>query len=276
MKSQIGIIAGRGDFPLFLINEARKAGYECIVVSLGRANDKDLQRDAKELRRFRLDGIFDMMSFFKDKAVKQAMFAGKIDHNIIYNSEEFEEGFQKLIEQSPDQSPTSLIQTAIRFFEEGGIEIVDPTPFLDSFFCRAGLLTKSELSQATGEDVAFGWEIAKGIAEMDIGQTVIVKNKAVVAVEGMEGTDEAILRAGELAGKGTVVVKVCRLHQDPRIDLPAVGLDTIQSLVQSGAETLCFEAKKMPFFRKEEALSLAEKHQISIVAKDSKQEMKHG
>ena len=132
------------------------------------------------------------------------------------------------------------------------------------------------LSQAVEEDVDFGWRMAKKIAELDIGQTVIVKNKAVVAVEGMEGTDEAILRAGRIAGKDSVVVKVCRPHQDPRIDLPAIGLNTVQKLVQSGAGTLCFEAKKMPFFRKQEAVSLAEKHQISILARDSEEEIKDG
>ena len=276
MENRIGIIAGEGDFPVYLARKARKAGYECIVASVGREKNEDLQKEAYELRRFKPDKITDIVSYLRNKAVKQAVFAGKIEHKVIYESEEIEEGFQTLAGQSRDRMTTNLIQEAIRYFNKEGIEIADPTPFLQSVFCQAGLLTKGMLSQAVEEDVDFGWRMAKKIAELDIGQTVIVKNKAVVAVEGMEGTDEAILRAGRIAGKDSVVVKVCRPHQDPRIDLPAIGLNTVQKLVQSGAGTLCFEAKKMPFFRKQEAVSLAEKHQISILARDSEEEIKDG
>ena len=112
----------------------------------------------------------------------------------------------------------------------------------------------------------FGWGIARKLADLDIGQTVIVKGKAIVAVEGIEGTDEAIKRAGELAGKGIVVVKVSRSYQDPRIDLPAVGLETVKSLIQAGGQGLGFEARKIPFFQKGEAISLADDHGVSIIA----------
>jgi hypothetical protein len=160
-----------------------------------------------------------------------------------------------------------LIQTAIHVFSAQGITIVDPTPYIASAHCEEGVLTEAKPSRNTQEDILFGWDIAKRLADLDIGQTVIIKGKAVVAVEGMEGTDEAIERAGQLAGEGIVVVKVSRSSQDPRIDLPAVGLGTVKNLIHVGGQALGFEAQKIPFFQKEEAISLANAHGVSIIAK---------
>ena len=116
-------------------------------------------------------------------------------------------------------------------------------------------------------DIKFGWTVARQIADLDIGQTVIVKEKAIVAVEGMEGTDETIERGGLLAGKGTTVVKVSRTHQDPRVDLPAVGLNTVQSLIDAKSAALCVEANRVAFFQREEAIALAKSNNIVILAK---------
>ena len=149
------------------------------------------------------------------------------------------------------------------------IRITDPTPFIASSFSQEGILTGPKPSPDSEKDIAFGWEIAKNIADSDIGQTVIVKDKSVVAVEGIEGTDEAIKRGGRLAGKGTVVVKVSRSFQDARIDLPAVGLNTVKSLVEAGSKALCFEAQRIPFFQKKDAISLADDNKVSIIVKKS-------
>ncbi len=144
---------------------------------------------------------------------------------------------------------------------------MDPTSFVASSFCQEGVLTKTKPSPAAEEDIEFDFKIAKNIADLDIGQTVIVKDKAVVAVEGMEGTDEAIKRGGRLAGEETVVVKVSRSFQDARVDLPAVGLNTVKSLVEARSGSLCIEAQSIPFFQKEKAISLADAHRISIIVK---------
>jgi hypothetical protein len=118
------------------------------------------------------------------------------------------------------------------------------------------------------EDIEFGWAQAKVVADLDIGQTVVVKDKAIVAVEGMEGTDETIKRAGRLAGEGVVAIKVGRTQQDMRIDVPAVGLETMRSLAIVRAAALSFEAQKVLFFDKEEALALADANRISVIAKE--------
>ncbi|MBN1222376.1 MAG: LpxI family protein, partial [Candidatus Aminicenantes bacterium] len=161
----------------------------------------------------------------------------------------------------------SLIKTVIGLLEAQGITVLDPSPFLASAFCGEGLLSNRKMTGELETDIDFGWKIARRAADLDIGQTIIVKDRAVVAVEGMEGTDDAIERGGLLAGLGTTVIKVSRTHQDPRIDLPAVGLNTIKAMVTAGCAALCIEADRVPLFQKEEALALADAHNIVILAK---------
>lgn len=242
-------------------------GYSCVVAGIkGEAKDILVEK-ADYFAWFDVHEIGNLIAFFKKNKVPEAVFAGKIEHRVIYESEELSKALPFLLKKGEDLTPTALIQTAIHVFSTQGITIKEPTPFIASALCEEGVLTEAKPSQNTEEEILFGWDIAKRLADLDIGQTVIIKGKAVVAVEGMEGTDEAIKRAGQLAGKGIVVVKVSRSSQDPRIDLPAVGLETVKSLIHAGGQALGFEAQKIPFFQKEEAISLADTHEISIIAK---------
>ncbi|MEA2005555.1 MAG: UDP-2,3-diacylglucosamine diphosphatase LpxI [Acidobacteriota bacterium] len=267
MGSRIGIIAGGGAFPLYVLEEAHKQGYECVVAAIKGEAEINLKDKVHIYEWFEVNEIMNVISFFKRNNVKEAVFAGKVNHRIIYGEKNFEENALGILKSRKDKSPTTLIKALIDFMLLQGIKIKEPTQFITHAFCSPGALTNVVLSPSEEEDIAFGLEIAKKIADLDIGQTVIVKNKAIVAIEGMEGTDEAIRRGGKIAGKGTVVVKVSRTNQDSRIDLPAVGLNTVKSLVDAKARVLCFEARKIPFFQKEQAISLAETNNISIIAK---------
>jgi DUF1009 family protein len=266
MGKKLGVIAGSGAFPIHVCREAHKKGQSCVVAGIkGEAEDL-VSEIGKEFQWFSAHEIGNVIDFFKKNQVSEAVFAGKIDHRIIFKNEELRKTLPVVLE-GKDRSPTSLIQAAIQILAFQGITIIDPTPYIASAFSREGVLTEANPSPETKEDILFGWDTAKKLADLDVGQTVIVKGRAVVAVEGMEGTDAAVMRAGELAGKGIVVVKVSRSRQDPRIDLPAVGLRTVESLVQAGGQTLVFEAGRIPFFQKEKAISLADSHGISLVAK---------
>ena len=195
------------------------------------------------------------------------VFAGKIDHRRIYSKLDFSDAKLDLVKPVKDKSPTSLISMAIEYLSSQGITVKDPTEFLSSVLYDEGVLSEAKPSPQIQEDIDFGWEKARGLADLDIGQTLIVKDKAVVAVEGMEGTDETIGRSGQIAGPGAVVIKISRSFQDPRIDFPAVGLSTVQSLVDAQCAALCFEAKRVAFFQKEEAVSLADANGIVILAR---------
>ncbi len=266
MGQRLGVIAGSGEFPIHVCREARKMGQMCVVAGIKGEAENILREKVDDFQWFDIHEIGNLIAFFKNNQVSEAVFAGKIDHRIIYKNEELRKILPLLL-KGVDWTSSSLIQAAIQIFSTQGIAIKDPTPYIASAFCEEGILTAVEPSSKTNDDILFGWAIAKKIADLDIGQTAIIKNKAIVAVEGIEGTDEAIKRAGELAGKEIVVVKVSRSSQDPRIDLPAVGLETVKSLVQARGQALAFEAKKIPFFQKKEAISLANVHGISLIAK---------
>jgi DUF1009 family protein len=267
MGRRLGVIAGSGEFPIHVCQEAQGRGHSCVVAGI-RGEAKDiLVENADHFAWFDVHEIDNLIAFFKKNQVFEAVFAGKIEHRVIYESEELNRILPSLLRKGEDLTPAALIKTAIHIFSTQGITIKDPTPYIASALCEEGVLTEAKPSQNTEEEILFGWNIARKLADLDIGQTVIIKGKAVVAVEGMEGTDEAIKRAGKLAGEGIVVVKVSRSSQDPRIDLPAVGLETVKTLIQAGGKALGFEAQKIPFFQKEEAISLADSHGISIIAK---------
>ncbi|MFP4081704.1 MAG: LpxI family protein [Candidatus Aminicenantes bacterium] len=264
MGNQLGIIAGSGEFPFLVLKEAQKSGYTCVAAGIRGQAGGDLAQKAEVFEWFDAEEILNLISFFRSRGVDEAVFAGKVDHRIIYK---IRQSHLPVDLSWKNKTPTSVVKSVIDFLSQKGIEVKDPMSFLSSTLCREGIMTKTEPSQAVKEDIAFGWKIGKNIADLDIGQAVVVKDKAVVAVEGMEGTDEAIRRGSQLAGDGTVVVKVVRSHQDSRIDLPAIGLHTVKSLVEAKSRALCFEARRMPFFQREEAVSLADRHGIVMVAK---------
>jgi DUF1009 family protein len=267
MEPKLGVIAGSGGFPVHVCREAQRAGYACVVAGIKGETEPDLQGIAGNIAWFEIHEIGRVIDFFKKNAVTEAVFAGKIDHRAVYRSENLKKILPDLLGEGKDWTPTTLIQTAILAFSSQGIAIKDPSPYIASAFCEEGFLTETKPSPQMEEEILFGWNIAKKLADLDIGQTVIIKGRAIVAVEGMEGTDDAIIRAGDLAGAGVVAVKVSRTAQDPRIDLPAIGLQTVRSLVRAGGSGLAFEAHKIPFFQKNEALSLADKHGVFILAK---------
>jgi hypothetical protein len=269
MENRIGIIAGSGEFPFLVLKEARKLGRSPVVAGINGEAEIRLEENADIFEWIDVGGVQNLITFFKKNAVKEAVFAGKVNQKTVYAKDKFDEASLKILAQIHDRSPTTLIKAVIDFIQGEGIQILDPSLFITSSFCEEGVMTKTQPLPEIQEDIEFGWKIAKNIADLDVGQTVIVKDKAIIAVEGIEGTDEAIKRGGKLAGKHTVVIKVSRTSQDPRVDLPAVGLNTVKSLVTVQGQALCFEAQSVPFFQKEEAISLADANKIAIVAKKS-------
>lgn len=266
-KKPLGIIAGSGDFPEYICREAEKQGYFCFVAAIKGEAKGQLSCPAGEIKWFEFTKAAEIVPYFKSHGVEEAVFAGKFDPGIVYRHQSLGSTVLKVIAAGSGRSPSELITLAINYFSRKGIQILDIDRFISPAYCRAGVMSRAKPNRAVAADMEFGWNIARIIADLDIGQAVVVKRKAVIAVEGIEGTDSAVRRAGELAGSGTVVVKVCRTNQDSRVDLPAVGLETIRSMVEAGAAGLCFEAERMPFFQQQEALALADMHRIVIKAK---------
>lgn len=267
MANRIGIIAGSGEFPFVVLEEAMKLGRFPVVAGISGEAEIRLEENADIFEWIDAGAVQRLIAFFKKNAVKEAVFAGKVDQKTIFAKDKFNGASLKILARIRDQRPASLIKAVIDLMQSEGIQILDPTQFIASSFCEEGVVTKTQPLPEIKDDIEFGWKIAKGMADLDVGQAVVVKERVVVAVEGIEGTDEAIKRGGQLAGKNTVVIKVSRTSQDPRVDLPSVGLNTVKSLVSVQGQALCFEAKSVPFFQKDEAILIADANKIAIVAK---------
>jgi DUF1009 family protein len=264
---RLGMIAGSGESPSFIQNRAQALGYTCVTAALRDEADPELAKREGALAWFAVTDVAGIVRFFKSHGITEAVFAGKVDPRHIYAKKKLGTALLSLLQRGRDRSAESVIRAAMEYFARQGIEFISPEPFFAEAMCGPGLLSRTKPRAAIEADIDWGWGRARQLADADVGQCIVVKDKSVVAIEGMEGTDAAIRRGGELAGEGFVVIKLARSDQDPRIDLPAVGLETIESLVAAGGKALCFEAGKMPFFQKDAALELAERQGIVVLAR---------
>jgi hypothetical protein len=207
-----------------------------------------------------------IVSFFQEKQVEEVIVLGKVRPATVFCQENFDPATWLMLEPLKQKSPTAVLREAFRFLEAAGLRVLDPFSMLQPFFCAEGVLTAVRPSPSVQEDIDYGLNVARQVADWEIGQTLIIKDRTVVAVEGMEGTDRAIRWGGQLAGPGFVAVKAGRTTQDMRIDVPAVGLDTVRTLIRAGAGALGLEASKVAFFQKQRSVQLADAHGLSIVA----------
>jgi DUF1009 family protein len=207
------------------------------------------------------------LTFFKDQQVSEIVLLGKVRPDAVFRRENFDLGTWKRLKKVKEKSATALLETAFAYLKGQGLKVISPGPLLVRYFCSPGVLTRTRPSPTVLRDIDFGLGIARQAADLEIGQTLIVRDGTVVAVEGMEGTDRTIQRSGRLAGPGFVVVKAGRTSQDVKVDLPAVGLDTIKTLLRAGGAALGLEAGKVAFFQKQAAVRLADAQGASIVVR---------
>jgi DUF1009 family protein len=268
MGQRIGILAGSGRFVPTAVADFQKKGVTCVVAGIEGEAARGLEKVSGVFRWFRIGDAAQAVSFFRENRIDEVMMIGKVRPQVVLRSENFDRETWTLIRNLKDQSPTVLLGAAVGFLEARGLRVLDPLPWLKPYFCEPATLTQATLPREVFGDIEFGLRLARQIADLDVGQTLVVKNSAVIAVEGMEGTDRAILRGGRLAGPGFSVVKAGRTSQDMRLDVPAVGLDTVKMILRAGGAALGLEASKVAFFQKGEALALANAHGVAIVARE--------
>lgn len=267
MEERIGIIAGEGSFPLIVLKEAKRSGCSVAVAGLKDISSPELEKEADYFVWLSIGEVGKLAEFLIENRVKKALLAGRVKHSSIYKELSPDPVTEVLLRQLQDKKPVSIFKKLADFLSSKGIEFIDSTIFLTNLLPKEGVLTKVKPSQKALEDIEFGWSIAKKIAKMDIGQTIVVKDKAVIAVEAMEGTDETIKRGAILGGDGIVVIKVSRPEQDMRFDVPVVGLSTLKILSIVQNPVLCIEAEKTIFFDLEESVRFADKMEIPIIAR---------
>ena len=244
--SRIGLIAGNGRFPFLVLQGARSLGHDVTVVAVKEeafpALEEEARRLSADLHWVSLGHLGKCIKILKAAGVSRAVMAGQVKHVKIFSGIVPDLTLLSVLTKLKARNTDALISAVAEVMRGEGIELLDSTAFLDPLLAREGVLTNREPTPEERADFEFGYRIADEIAGMDIGQTIAVKHKAVVAVEAMEGTDEVIGRAGYLAGPGVRIVKVAKPGQDMRFDVPVVGLATIQAMRTAGAIALSIDA----------------------------------
>ena len=262
-----GLIAGNGRFPFLVLEGARSQGIEMAVIALKEEASPELEKIAKRLHWVSLGELSKTIELLQQEGVTQAVMAGQVKHNKIFSAIRPDWKLAKLLLSLPRKNTDALIGAVARVLEDEGIRLVDSTIFLKPLVPEPGVLTRRAPNEHEADDIAYGIGVARQIAGMDIGQTVVISDRACVAVEAMEGTDETIARAARIAGgKPMVVVKVSKPGQDMRFDVPVVGLPTIEQMKTAGATALAVDAGRTLLFDREKLIDLADAAGITIEA----------
>jgi DUF1009 family protein len=269
---KLGLIAGNGRFPFLVLDAARHAGHDVTVVALKEETFPELvdvaaRPPAAAVHWISLGQLGKCISVLKDAGVTQAVMAGQVKHTKLFADIVPDMALLGVLMRLKAKNTDALISGVADALRSQGIELLDSTAFLGPLMAREGVLTKRAPTDAERADLQFGYRIADTIAGLDIGQMIVVKSAAVVAVEAMEGTDEVIARAGLLAGPGTCVVKVAKPNQDMRFDVPVVGVSTIQAMKAAGATALSVDAGKTLMIDGEAIVRTADDAGIAIVGR---------
>lgn len=260
-----GLIAGNGDFPFLVLEGAKKAGESLAVVAIKEETYKRIEEFADNVAWVGIGQLGKMISFFKDAGVSKAMMAGQVKHVQLFSGAVPDVRMLKMLWNLPRRNTDSLIGGIAAELGKDGIELIDSTYFLGDHLAPEGVLTKRKPTDIESENIEYGLHIATEIARLDLGQTIVVRAKACVAIEAMEGTDATIARAGSLAKGKLTVVKVAKPEQDMRFDVPVVGPPTIRTMAEAGATCLSITAGKTLMIEKDAMLAAADANKIAIV-----------
>ena len=276
-KDRLGLIAGNGVFPLLLLDAARARGAEVIVAAIREEAFPEIEtHGAIAVHWLSLGELSKLIDTFKAAGVTRAIMAGQVKHKQIFSSIRPDWRLAKLLLSLRTRNTDALLGAVAKVLADEGIELLDSTTFLEPLLARAGVLTRRAPTAEETSDIAYGRQLARHIAQFDIGQTVIVAASACVAVEAMEGTDAAIARAGHIMrdltaeastlSRSLTVVKVAKPQQDMRFDVPTIGLATIEAMRLAGATCLALDAGKCLLLDGDPIIHAADAAGIAIVA----------
>jgi DUF1009 family protein len=268
---KLGLLAGNGRFPFLVLEAARSLGHDITIIAVKEEADAALEAAAAAptpvpIHRVSLGHLGTCLELLQQAGVTHAVMAGQVKHTKIFGVMP-DLTFMRLLGKLTSRNTDALIGAVADVMRERGIELIDSTALLTPLLAEAGVMTARQPSEAERASLLFGYRMADTIAGLDIGQTIAVKDSAVVAVEAMEGTDAVIARAGELAGPGVVLVKVAKPRQDMRFDVPIVGVPTIQAMTRTGARVLSLDAGKALMFDKAAMIAAADAAGIAIVGR---------
>ncbi len=258
---KIAIIAGSGELPEVFIKSAKQKNDEVFVIGAKGITtiDSDVILPVGKISK--------LIGLLKEKNLRDIVMLGKFEHKLALDPRNYDIKAISILSTLKDKKPATIIRAFMDILEKEGFNFIDPKPYLEGLLIKKeGLINDVVSDKETFEDINFGIDIAKTLATLDIGQTVVIKQKAVVALEAMEGTNKTLLRAFEIAGKNTVIVKSARNHQDFRIDVPVIGLDTLNIAKTIKAKAIAIQKDKVYMLEKEKFIKTANRFGISVYA----------
>lgn len=266
---KIGLLAGKGKFPLFFIRALRKEGRGVVAIGIKDEASPRIEKEIEKVYWIGLGELERLIKILKEEGIEELAMVGRISKDSLFSDLKLDDEAKSLLTNLKDKSDDSLLGALKEKLAQTGIRIADPREFLSSFIPQEGVLTKRSPSQDEIKDIEFGKKVAGEMAEVlkMSSLTVVVKNRVILAVESAEGTDETIRRGGRLAKEKAVVVKVAREEGEIRLDLPVVGTETLKALKEVNASCLALDAQKTVLLDRERLIEMADEAGISIVAK---------
>lgn len=269
---RLGIMAGEGELPALVARNACARGLEPVTVTLSSRVEKALTPLSASLLRCGPGQPNKIFRFLHREGVREVVFAGKVEKRGLYRNPRLDLRAVRVLRRLKDRRDDSIMLAVIEEMESEGFHVLPQKEFLGDLFARPGVLSRRPPTRREREDLEFGFGMAKGVAALDLGQTVVVRNRAVLAVEAIEGTDETIRRGCAIARRGAVAVKVAKPRQDPRFDVPVVGEETLRALGEGGGTALGIEAERTMIVAGQAFLEEARRWKIAVFSMGEEEE----
>lgn len=260
---RVGLIAGNGKLPELFLKQCQKKGIELFSVYLFDSVEESIKNHSNSVK-YSVAQPGKIISHFKRNGFSHIIMLGKVEKDLIFSNLKFDFTATKILLSAKNKKDKNILKAIINYIESEGITVLPQNYLMDDYMVKQTIYTKYSPSAEEEKTIEIGIEAAKMLTDIDAGQTVVVKNQSVIALEGIEGTDKAILRGGELAGKNCIVVKMARKNQDYRIDIPTIGLETVKKVAEIKGRGIVVEADKMLFIDQEEVINYANKNKIFI------------
>ena len=261
--NKIAIITGAGKLPTLFLEEAVNKGYEVYPIYLFDGVDNKIKEYANSVK-YSIAQVGKIIKYLKSKEISKLIMLGKVEKNLIFSNLKFDLVATKILMSTRNKKDKNILMAIINHLEKEGIEVLPQNFLMDRYMAKEMEYTKRKVLPDDMKTIEIGIEAARMLTTIDAGQTVVVKNESVVALEGVEGTDKTIERAGEYAGKDCIVVKMARPNQDYRIDIPTIGVDTVKKAAEIKAKGIVIESEHMLFIDQEEVINFADKNKIFI------------
>jgi DUF1009 family protein len=269
IPKQLLIFAGRGEYPQYVLDGARAAGVERItILGVRGMTSKKLLKQADAYKVFGIGELENALAWIKEIQIKHVMLVGQITPMALFRSR-FDALTRKLLAEIPIKNAHTIFSTVIREIEKCGSVVIPSSCFIGNHIPGEGLLTNRPLTDAEQSDITLGHTVAMGVCDLDIGQTILVKDGMILAVEAFEGTNKTLRRGAKLGGKGSVMIKVAKNGHDMRFDIPVFGEHTLKLCKKYKISAVAFQAHRLVMINRDKVIALANRYGIALVGLDS-------